>query len=250
MEEEAAKSSTDRDWLVMALAAVRQVVIRVLSATRRALVVALALARQDPGLAAILVMAVAGSGVSIYLTTIHYANVPALCTTGGVVNCASVLHSAYSNVPLTTIPISVAGLLWFLVSGGLATAGLMSIARNRLEPERLRPAQLLWSAAGLLFVLYLVYAEIVKLHSICEWCTSVHILTLITFLIALNRLQLAAAPASAPVKKVQSRPPRLHPAARAPSRLPATRQLNSKQVASRRPAGANGDRSHAQSRKR
>jgi hypothetical protein len=106
--------------------------------------------------------------------------------------------------------------------------------------------QLLWSAAGLLFVLYLVYAEIVKLHSICEWCTSVHILTLITFLIALNRLQLAAAPAPAPVKKARTRP-----AARAPSRPSATtRQVSSKQAASRRPDSGNGSRSHAQSHKR
>jgi uncharacterized membrane protein len=208
-----------------------------------ALPTAIELARRDPGLAAMLVMAVAGSGVSIYLTTIHYANVPALCTTGGVVNCASVLHSAYSNVPLTTIPISALGLLWFLVSGGLAAVGLMSLARN--HPERLRLAQLLWSAAGLLFVLYLVYAEIVRLHSICEWCTSVHILTLLTFLIALNRLQLATAPGPAPMNKARRRP-----AARMSSRLPATRQATSKQAASRRQAGANGSRSHAQSRKR
>ena len=29
-----------------------------------------------------------------------------------------------------------------------------------------------------------------KLHSICEWCTAVHVLTLFTFFIALYRLQL------------------------------------------------------------
>jgi Vitamin K epoxide reductase family len=62
-------------------------------------------------------------------------------------------------------------------------------ARGRLEPERLRLFQLLWGAAGLLFVLYLVYCEIVLLHRLCEWCTVIHLLTLATFLVALSRWQ-------------------------------------------------------------
>jgi uncharacterized membrane protein len=37
-------------------------------------------------------------------------------------------------------------------------------------------------------VFYLVYAELVKLHKICEWCTAVHILTALTFFVALYRL--------------------------------------------------------------
>jgi hypothetical protein len=39
------------------------------------------------------------------------------------------------------------------------------------------------------FVLYLVYAEIVLLHTLCEWCTVVHVLTFATFLLALQRWQ-------------------------------------------------------------
>ena len=42
---------------------------------------------------------------------------------------------------------------------------------------------------GLVVVLYLVYVEIVHLHVICEWCTAVHVLTLLTFLVALYRVQ-------------------------------------------------------------
>lgn len=156
-----------------------------------------ALARRAPGLTAMLLMAVAGVGISIYLTTIHYAKVAPFCTTGGVINCASVLRSQFSNVPGTQLPITIPGLLWFVVSGGLAFVGLRALWRGSPEPERLRAAHFFWAAAGMLFVLYLVYAEIVVLHSICEWCTTVHIMTFATFLIALGRLQHMDAPARA-----------------------------------------------------
>jgi uncharacterized membrane protein len=46
-----------------------------------------------------------------------------------------------------------------------------------------------WAALGVLFVLYLVFVEIVLLHQICEWCTAVHLLVLATFVVALRRLQ-------------------------------------------------------------
>lgn len=147
------------------------------------------LARAEPGLTAIALMALAGIAISIYLTVIHYAKIPPVCTTGGVVDCSSVLLSPYSLVPGTAIPVTIPGMLWFVVSGGLALAALAARSRARAEPAWQRPALCAWSAAGLLFVLYLVYAEIVRLHRICEWCTVVHLLTLATFLIALRRWQ-------------------------------------------------------------
>jgi uncharacterized membrane protein len=41
----------------------------------------------------------------------------------------------------------------------------------------------------LLAVLYLVYAEIVRLHTICAWCTAFHVIILLMFLITLVQLQ-------------------------------------------------------------
>lgn len=145
--------------------------------------------RRSPDLAAVIAMAVAGLGISIYLTTVHYAHVALACPTGTVVNCAKALSSAYSVVPGTAIPITIPGMAWFLVSGGLAAWSLVLFERGEREPARLRQALFGWGALGLAFVLYLVYAELVKLHTICEWCTVVHLLTLATFLVALNRLQ-------------------------------------------------------------
>jgi uncharacterized membrane protein len=148
-----------------------------------------ATAQHAPGLVAIAAMAVAGIAIAVYLTAVHYARTAAVCTTVGPINCTSVLQSRYSLVPGTELPITLPGLLWFAVSGGLAMAGLRAVWRGEREPQRLRLAMLVWSAAGLAFVLYLVFVEIVVVGAICEWCTAVHLLTLATFLVALHRWQ-------------------------------------------------------------
>jgi uncharacterized membrane protein len=145
--------------------------------------------RWAPDLAALVAMALAGLAISGYLTTVHYAHVPLLCSAGGIVNCAQVTTSAYSVVPGTPIPITIPGMLWFLVSGGLASAAWRRQVRTGVAPARLGLAHLGWGAIGLVTVLYLVYVEIVRLHAICEWCTAVHALTLLTFLVALYRVQ-------------------------------------------------------------
>ena len=41
----------------------------------------------------------------------------------------------------------------------------------------------------LVAVLYLVYAEIVQLHSICAWCTAFHVVILLMFLVTLVQFQ-------------------------------------------------------------
>ena len=142
-----------------------------------------------PELIAVVLFALVGIGISIYLTTVHYAGAPLFCTSGGVVNCAAVTTSVYSVVPGTQLPITIPGLVWFVVSGGLAIAAWRAQLRDDATLVRITLIQAIWSAIGLVVVLYLVYAELVLLHEICEWCTTVHILTLLTFLVVLYRLQ-------------------------------------------------------------
>jgi uncharacterized membrane protein len=167
-----------------------------------------AFVRDEPGLVAIALMAVAGLAVSIYLTTVHYADVPLVCTNTGAIDCSAVTTSKYSVVPGTNLPITIPGMLWFVVSGGLAIYTLVLHRQRRPEPERLRLLQLLWGGAGLAFVLYLVYVEIVLVHKICEWCTVVHVLTLATFLVALYRFQQVPALGPTPRRaRAQAAPP-------------------------------------------
>jgi uncharacterized membrane protein len=150
---------------------------------------ALALIRRAPDAAVLVAMALGGIAISIYLTAVHYAGAPLVCSVGGIVNCTQVTTSAYSVVPATQVPVTIPGMLWFLVSGGLAIASWFALVRYGKVPARICLAQVAWGAAGLIAVLYLVYVEIVRLHAICEWCTVVHVLTLAIFLVAMYRMQ-------------------------------------------------------------
>src|ERR1051326_7555985 len=78
----------------------------------------------------LLALAVVGAIISLYLASVHYQNVPLVCSTQGFVDCERVLSSSYSVVPGTSIPVSVPGLLWFIVAGALAFVIL------RLAPHR------------------------------------------------------------------------------------------------------------------
>ncbi len=135
----------------------------------------------------LLVLSLLGAGIAIYLTTVHYENAPLICSTNGLVDCARVLSSSYSLVPGTTIPISIPGLGWCLVIAVLAILALSV----RPEHRWIRMAQFAWSLVGIVAVLYLVYAEIVALHTICAWCTALHVIILVIFLISMVQLRQA-----------------------------------------------------------
>jgi uncharacterized membrane protein len=143
-------------------------------------------AGRDPFAFAGIVLAVLGLAVSGYLTAAHYASVPLACVTTGPVDCGAVTSSSFSVIPGTAVPITILGLLWF----GTSAAAFWMEWRER-EPEWLPAVHFALAAAGVLVVLYLVYAEIVVINRICEWCTLVHLLVIGMFFIALRRLQSA-----------------------------------------------------------
>lgn len=118
-------------------------------------------------------LSLAGVGVSIYLTALHYSGFAPACPATGVVNCEAVLTSPYAVIAGTSVPTSAAGIAWFAIS-----AVLWLRPYGRL--------QLAWSAVGLATVLYLVFVEIVRLGAICLWCTAAHVLVLALLLIAVS----------------------------------------------------------------
>ncbi len=141
--------------------------------------------RRSGGQIVLLVLALASLGVSIYLTLLHYdKNVPLVCSTGGFVNCEHVLTSRFSVIPGTSIPVSIPGILWSIIAAALA----FTAWRIRPEDRRLRVAEVVWGALGLLPIFYLIYAELVLINNLCFWCTVVHI---IVFLFLLTSLFLA-----------------------------------------------------------
>jgi uncharacterized membrane protein len=102
------------------------------------------------------------------------------------VDCGAVTSSSFSVVPGTGVPITIVGLSWFAASGVASW-----LEWRDAGPEWLPLAHFVLAAAALVAVLYLVYAEVVVINRICEWCTLVHLLVIATFFIALRRLQSA-----------------------------------------------------------
>jgi len=125
--------------------------------------------------AATLALAVAGLAVSIYLTVEHFNGSTTLaCPESGVVNCLKVTTSAQSRV--FGIPVAVLGLAYFVAMIPLC----LPVAWRDPRPLVAR-ARMVASAVGVVFVLYLIYAELLVIGSICLWCTAVHVITFLLF---------------------------------------------------------------------
>jgi len=124
-----------------------------------------------------LVLTLFGLGVSIYLTIAHYdTHVSLVCSANGAINCEKVTSSAQSKV--FGIPVAVLGLAYFV-----AMVPLHLPAAWRSNDPRIRFGRVLYCVAGVGFICYLIYAEAVIIKAICLWCTSVHVITFIIFVI-------------------------------------------------------------------
>ena len=124
------------------------------------------------------VLALAGLGVSIYLTYAHYTeSALAGCTeTTGVVNCGKVTTSAQSVV--FGIPVAVLGLAFYAFLAAIMSPWAWMIRRREIGLVRLASM-----VVGIGFVLYLLYAELFDIGSICLYCTSVHVITFVLFVL-------------------------------------------------------------------
>ena len=128
-----------------------------------------------------LALAVAGLGVSVYLTIEHFTSSTTLaCPETGALNCLKVTTSAQSAV--LGIPVAVLGLVYFVAMLAVSLPPLW-----RSTNQLVRNGRLALAAVGVLFVFYLVFAELFTLHAICLWCTAVHVLAVGLFaLVALG----------------------------------------------------------------
>lgn len=116
-----------------------------------------------------------GLALSIYLTITHYTDQATLfCQQNSVVNCLKVTTSPESEI--FGIPVAVLGLVFFV-----PMTLLNSPWGWRSTLPAVRWLRLAGVAVGLIFVVYLVSAELVLIGSICEYCTGVHIVTIALF---------------------------------------------------------------------
>jgi uncharacterized membrane protein len=124
-----------------------------------------------------LVLTLAGIGVAIYLTIAHYdTHVSLVCSSKGAINCEKVTTSAQSKV--FGIPVALLGLAYYV---GMVPWHLPAAWRS--ADPRIRIGRLVYCASGIAFVFYLVYAEAMIIKAICLWCTSIHVITLIIFML-------------------------------------------------------------------
>ena len=125
------------------------------------------------------VLSLAGLGVSIYLTIAHFTESKLLgCSESGLVNCTKVTTSPQSYV--FGIPVAVLGLAFFVAAVALMSPWGWRWARR--EVALIRIASLV---VGMGFVLYLLYAELFTIGSICLYCTSVHAITFLLFVLTI-----------------------------------------------------------------
>ena len=106
-----------------------------------------------------LVLAVIGLGVAIYLTYVHYSGTKPACTAGA--SCIKVQTSQWSK--LAGVPVALIGLI-----------GYIAIVASLLAPDReeSRLLTLGLTLIGFLFSGYLTYRELFSIHAVCEWCAS------------------------------------------------------------------------------
>ena len=121
-----------------------------------------------------LVVAVIGLGVAIYLTIIHYADIKPACTAGQ--SCIKVQSSVWSK--LDGVPVALLGLI-----------GYIGITISLLVPDReeTRLATHGLTLVGVGFSAYLTYRELFSIHAVCEWCVSSAVILTLLFIAAAYR---------------------------------------------------------------
>jgi uncharacterized membrane protein len=120
-------------------------------------------------------LALAGLGVSLYLTVAHFTQTALFaCAESGLVNCTKVTTSPQSYV--FGIPVAVLGLAFYVAAVALMSPWAWRSARREVHLIRLASV-----VVGIGFVLYLLYAELFIIGSICLYCTSIHVITFLLF---------------------------------------------------------------------
>jgi uncharacterized membrane protein len=139
-----------------------------------------------------LVLALAGLGVSTYLTIAHYTTAVTLaCPNSGVINCQKVTTSPESNV--FGIPVAVLGLAFYLFLVAIMSPWAWRSARREVALVRL-----LSLVVGIGFVIYLIYAELFEIGNICLFCTGVHAITFVLFVLTALGAAVWGIPGQAP----------------------------------------------------
>ncbi len=122
---------------------------------------------------------------SVVLYTYYYLHtLPPFCTSfkspfpGVTIDCLRVLSSRYSDVG--GIPLDLLAAIWFIVN--LALVLTYDLGPGRLASLAIN-SLFYWRFLGIAIVPYLIYVEFYVLHAICIYCTVMHIMIIIDFVV-------------------------------------------------------------------
>ena len=125
----------------------------------------------------VIVLAILGFFISLYLVKNHYEGVStgSFCDFGEAISCSLVNSSVFSEI--LHVPVALLGALWCVILALLALAAM----KDKVHYTGI----FAWAILGFLFVLYMIAAEII-LRAVCPLCTAVHIITIIVLIISLR----------------------------------------------------------------
>jgi uncharacterized membrane protein len=112
------------------------------------------------------------------MTIEHFTgNATLACSTNSVVNCEAVTTSPESMV-FGVLPVAVLGLAFYVFMVAATTPWAWRSERREIALARLGSV-----IVGVGFILYLMYVELFQVGFICLWCTSVHVITFLLFVV-------------------------------------------------------------------
>jgi uncharacterized membrane protein len=136
---------------------------------------------------ATLLLSIAGLGIATYLTVTHFDKVALVCSDNGAINCAKVTSSPQSVI--VGIPVAMLGLAYFVPMIALCLPVAWRSADRRVHLARLALA-----VTGVGMIIYLIIAELFLIKAICLWCSGVHVVTFILFVIIVTASPIVLAP--------------------------------------------------------
>ncbi|WP_054853035.1 vitamin K epoxide reductase family protein [Vulcanisaeta distributa] len=122
---------------------------------------------------------------SIVIYTYYYLReLPPLCTSfrspfpGVTIDCERVLSSRYSDIG--GVPLDLLAAVWFIVN-------IILVLTYDLGPGNLAKLALdslfYWRFIGIVVVPYLIFVETYLLHALCIYCTIMHAMIIIDFIV-------------------------------------------------------------------
>jgi uncharacterized membrane protein len=118
-----------------------------------------------------------GVVLSTYMTIAHFTEATILACSGrGELSCTAVTTSPESRA--FGIPVALLGLGFFVVMSILSSPRVW-----RRSARWLALSRTVLAGTGLLFILWLIAAEVLIIGHVCLWCTGVHVVTIALVLV-------------------------------------------------------------------